>query len=446
VRYTLASGSVTECTPDHKWWTQRSGQDGHSVYAALGSGQKKDLKRLYRIARDHAQSGDPRWQYLAGIMDGEGTVSGNRIVLTQSKAHNPEVHARIFETLDSLDIDYSLYERSAHESKWKKSKGSTLFLINGGRHERHRILTNAKPAKSAAIIRSLYCCIGGKTSAEEDLVVGYEPIGEREVFNIQTETGNYIANGYASKNCQMLQNPIAGQQAMFDVTDLQEFEVRPATLNIYILIDPARSMKKGSANTAIAVLGIDSARNKYLLDGVNHRMNLSDRWNAVKDMRRIWLNQPGVQMISVGYEAFGAQADLDYFYERMEVETNSFPIVELKWPRDGEGSKDDRVQRLGPDFRSHKFFIPKDCPQLTSHQSVVKDAGQPYRIAKNIRKKDSDGNIYDLTKQFKEQVMFYPFAPLKDLIDAASRVYDLDPRPPVLIEDGALEPEHYADS
>ena len=92
------------------------------------------------------------------------------------------------------------------------------------------------------------------------------------------------------------------------------------------------------------------------------------------------------------------------------------------------------------------FFIPKDCPQLTSHQSVVKDAGQPYRIAKPIRKKDSDGNIYDLTKQFKEQVMFYPFAPLKDLIDAASRVYDLDPRPPVLIEDSALEPEHYADS
>lgn len=273
-----------------------------------------------------------------------------------------------------------------------------------------------------------------------------QPDGKPHLLTPEQWDDKKIIQGPATIACQMLQNPIAGQQAMFDVTDLQEFEVRPATLNIYILVDPARSMKKGSANTAIAVIGIDSARNKYLLDGVNHRMNLSDRWNAVKDMRRIWLNQPGVQMISVGYEAFGAQADLDYFYERMEVETNSFPIVELKWPRDGEGSKDDRVQRLGPDFRAHKFFIPKDCPQLTSHQSVVKDAGQPYRIAKNIRKKDSDGNIYDLVKQFKEQVMFYPFAPLKDLIDAASRVYDLDPRPPVLIEDSALEPEHYADS
>lgn len=255
-----------------------------------------------------------------------------------------------------------------------------------------------------------------------------------------------LIQGPATIACQMLQNPIAGQQAMFDVTDMQEYEIRPATLNVYILVDPARSMKKGSANTAIAVIGIDSGRNKYLLDGVNHRMNLSDRWNAVKDMRRVWINQPGVQGVWVGYESFGAQADMDYFAERMEVESNSFPIEELKWPRDGEGSKDDRVQRLGPDFRSHKFFVPKDCPKLTSTQQMVKDAGQPFRIAKNIRKKDSDGNIYDLTKQLKEQVMFYPFAPLKDLIDAASRIYDMNPRPPVLIDDKDLEPECFADS
>lgn len=255
-----------------------------------------------------------------------------------------------------------------------------------------------------------------------------------------------LIQGPATIACQQLQNPLAGQQAMFDVIDLQEYEVRPQTLNVYILVDPARSMKKGSANTAIAVIGIDTARNKYFLDGVNHRMNLSDRWAAVRDIRKVWINQQGVQAVWIGYEAFGAQADLDYFYERMEVEQNSFPIVELKWPRDGEGSKDDRVQRLGPDFRSHKFYMPKESPTLTSMQQRVKDSGQPYRLAKAIRKKDSDGNIYDLSKQFREQVMFYPFAPLKDLIDAASRIYDMEPRPPVIIEDSMLEPEVYFDT
>jgi len=250
-----------------------------------------------------------------------------------------------------------------------------------------------------------------------------------------------VIQGPATIACQQLQNPIAGQMAMFDVTDLQVFEVRPATLNIYILVDPARSLKKGSANTAIAVIGIDTARNKYLLDGINHRCDLKGRWEAVKNMRRVWINTKGVQGVWVGYEAFGAQADLDYFHERMEVELDSFPIEELKWPRDGEGSKDDRVQRLGPDFRSHKFFVPLDSKTLTSQQERCKNIGASYRIAKPIKKRDSDNNIYDLSVMFKEQMMFYPFAPLKDLIDAASRIYDMLPRPPVIIDESELEPE-----
>ena len=254
-----------------------------------------------------------------------------------------------------------------------------------------------------------------------------------------------IIQGPATIACQMLQNPIAGQQAMFDVTNVQVFEVRPQTLNIYILVDPARSMKKGSANTAIAVIGIDSARNKYMLDGINHRCDLKGRWEAVRDMRNVWINKRGVQGVWVGYESFGALADLDYFKERMEVEEISFPIVELTWPRDGEGSKDDRVQRLGPDFRAHKFFIPSDTKTLTSNQEKCRTNGQEFRIAKPIKKKDSDGNIYDLSVMFKQQVMFYPFAPLKDLIDAVSRIYDMEPRPPIIIDESELEPEVFVD-
>lgn len=250
-----------------------------------------------------------------------------------------------------------------------------------------------------------------------------------------------IIQGPATIACQMLQNPIAGQQAMFDVTDLQVYEVRPQTLNVYILVDPARSMKKGSANSAIAVIGIDAGRNKFLLDGINHRLDLKGRWEAVRDMRRKWINQRGVQGVWVGYESFGALADLDYFKERMDVERESFPITELTWPRDGEGSKDDRVQRLGPDLRSHKLFVPYDGKSLTSDQVRCKNAQQEFRIAKKIKKTDSDGNIYDLTVMLKEQIMFYPFAPLKDLIDAVSRIYDMEPRPPVIIDESDLEPE-----
>lgn len=272
-----------------------------------------------------------------------------------------------------------------------------------------------------------------------------QPDGNPVLMTQEQWDAKKVIQGPATIACQMLQNPIAGQQAMFDVTDLQEYEIRPQTLNVYILVDPARSMKKGSANSAISVIGIDSARNKYLLDGINHRLDLKGRWEAVRDMRNLWINKRGVQGVWVGYEAFGAQADLDYFAERMEVEKESFPIEELKWPRDGEGSKDDRVQRLGPDLRSHKIFIPIDSKTLTKQQEMCKNSGQEFRIAKPIRKKDSDGNIYDLSKMLKEQIMFYPFAPLKDLIDATSRIYDMNPRPPVIIDDTELEPEATVD-
>lgn len=260
----------------------------------------------------------------------------------------------------------------------------------------------------------------------------------------QWETKKLI-QGPSTIACQMLQNPSAGNQAMFDVRDLMEYEVKPATLNIYILVDPARSKKKGSANTAIAVIGIDSGRNKYLVDGVNHRMKLNERWEAVRDMRKRWIGQPGVQGVYVGYEAFGAQADLDYFEERMEVEGNAFPIVELRWPSESEGSKDDRVQRLGPDFRTHKFYVPKECKTPTSAQMRMATVGQAYRVAKPIKARDSEGKIYDLTKHFREQVTYYPFAPLKDLIDAASRIYDMNPRPPVIVDEADLMPEATVD-
>jgi hypothetical protein len=280
-----------------------------------------------------------------------------------------------------------------------------------------------------------------------------------------------IIQGPATIACQMLQNPIAGQMAMFDCADLQKWEIRPATLNVYILIDPARSRKKGSANTAMAVIGIDSGRNKYLLDGMNHRMDLKTRWESLKALRAKWIHQPGVQGVWVGYEAYGAEADMDYLHERMEVEGNAFPIEELRWPRDSEPSKDDRVQRLGPDIRAHKFFVPalmtkqgkphlwsltpgtaggleyklQELTQPTSLMARMHRENTPTRICKPIVQVDSERSSYDLTRHMIEQVMLYPFAPLKDLIDAVSRVYDMEPRPPVLVDEADTLPPVFAD-
>ncbi len=250
--------------------------------------------------------------------------------------------------------------------------------------------------------------------------------------------------GEATIACQMLGNPLAGHQRMFDQADLQIYEVRPETLMVYIMIDPARSIKKDSANTAMAVIGVDYAGNKYLLDGYDHKMDLQERWHRMRDLYKRWRSATGVQGLTVGYERFGAISDLDYFKERQKIENVRFEIVELEWPREGPGSKIDRVQRLGPDFRSHRFYLPypTDSDRLTKAQSRMQAEGYGYRVAQPIKRKDEAGQVYDLAERLRMQVHYFPFGGLKDLVDAVSRIYDLDPRGPVHVDQDALEPEY----
>jgi phage terminase large subunit-like protein len=249
--------------------------------------------------------------------------------------------------------------------------------------------------------------------------------------------------GEATISCQMLANPLAGHQRMFDVEDVQVYEVRPETLAIYIMIDPARSKKKDSDKTAMIVIGVDYSNNKYLLDGFNHRMDLMERWQKTAMLYTKWKAATGVQAVYVGYESFGAQSDLDYFYEQQKITRVRFEIMELAWPREGGGAKTDRVQRLGPDFRSHKFFVPYETDETnyTANQRKMLQ-GYNYRIASKIRRKDENGEVYDLTEQLKMQIHYFPFGGKVDAIDAASRIYDMNPMPPTYREQKYYEPEY----
>ena len=241
--------------------------------------------------------------------------------------------------------------------------------------------------------------------------------------------------------CQQLQNPTAGMQATFKVEWVRRAEIRPKTLNVYVMCDPASSKKKDSDNTAIAVIGVDAARNKYLLDGVRQKLNLRERWVALYALRCRWMREPGVQAVYVGYERYGMHSDLEYFEERMEIEGDSFPIRELAWPLEGPGSKSDRIQRLLPDLKTGRFYVPAKLEGESALQIKTRAQGQPYLIQKPIRRKDENGRVYDLGEEFIDELRLEPFGTKRDLIDAASRLYDMDYAPPVIIEEGALEPE-----
>lgn len=276
-------------------------------------------------------------------------------------------------------------------------------------------------------------------ATENGKIDGKPVLFSQEVWDEKVKT-----QGEATISCQMLQNPLAGKQRMFDVEDFREYEVRPEVLNCYLLIDPARSKKKDSAKTAMALVGMDYAGNKYLLDGFNHRMDLQERWQRMKELYLKWYRANGVQTLQIGYEIYGAQADFDYFRERVAVEKVSLPLTELDWPREGDGSKVDRVQRLVPDLKNHRIYLPypTDDKRLTAVQRRAQEEGWGHRIARPIKRLDQDRKIYDVSEDLKIQAHYFPFGSYKDLIDAFARIYDMEASPPVIYESHELEPAH----
>ena len=291
----------------------------------------------------------------------------------------------------------------------------------------------------------------------------------------------------ATLPAQLLQNPAAGKNAMFDLAWMRPFEIRPTTLNVYIMADPSRGRTLRSDRTAIAVVGIDSQGNKYLLDGARHRMKLSQRWDMLRRLYDKWRHVHGVQFVRVGYERFGQQSDDEYFQEQMRKlpEEDQFAIEELAWPNEGRNSKADRVQRLQPDFENGKFFLPPimyhpDLPRLdtngeaswkatpdlaywkynpekmvldywryqgpTRRMKLAEAQGQRYLVPQAITRRDEDDDVYDVTRALIEEMRLFPFAPHDDLVDAVSRIYDMNPAPASLMDQYVANPNEYADA
>ena len=257
--------------------------------------------------------------------------------------------------------------------------------------------------------------------------------------------------------CQQLQNPIEGSDTAFRQEWIRWYEIRPLTLNVYIMVDPARTKKKTSDKTGMIVVGVDHAMNKYLLDGLCHRLSLSERWASIKYFLRKWRRAAGIQDVQVGYEIYGSHADFEHFREMMDIEQNWFDIAELKWSRDAPDSHVDRVQRLEPDFREGRFFLPyeridmteeekADCKIRNTHTKLQQEAidqGSEHMVATPIIRMDDNKKLYNLVDYIlDEEYRYFPQVHV-DAMDAMSRIYDMNPTAPIVrsVEDLLPAPE-----
>jgi hypothetical protein len=77
-------------------------------------------------------------------------------------------------------------------------------------------------------------------------------------------------------------------------------------------------------------------------------------------------------------------------------------------------------------------LIFQRATELTSAQK--NRSAQKYRIVEALRRRDENGDIYDVTRIFIDEAIRHPFAAHDDLLDAVARIYDMDPQIPVHYE------------
>lgn len=397
VKINMETGASVVCTPDHKWWSGRRKEvRGRTVYspASLGYRGLSSLCEVIDIT-DNRWPSDPNVieaaAYIAGIFDGEGTVRGDSIHISQCEKTHPEVVKRIRTSLNILNFDYG-------EHRPKDREHQVDFYLRGGRQELFRFLALCDPAKRMQVADSMFKSkFGNKTRKK---ITSIEAHQRQTVYNIETETGNYIANGFCSKNCQMLQNPKADsiqgfEQAWFRT--YTPFGTLP-NHNTYILVDPASARKSTSDYTAMFVIGAGCDNNIYI------KYFLRDRLNLVQRTEKLFSLVRQFHPLQVGYERYGMQADVEHIKQRQEQEGFRFSISELG----GQMPKFDRILRLVPYFEQGRIWFPEQQPYI--------------RV---------DGTRTDLVQEFKsDEYEAYPVCAHDDMLDCLARLLDIGIRFP----------------
>lgn len=207
---------------------------------------------------------------------------------------------------------------------------------------------------------------------------------------------------------QYLQEPVplgGGEFKQTWVNYYAQGSVKPATMNVYILVDPAggeeinKKKKKTSDWTAFMVVGLAPDNNYYLLDVVRDRLNPTERIDTLFILHRKWNALCG-KPPKVGYEKYGMMTDTHYIKDKMTRDAYHFSMVELG----GSMQKEERIRRLIPDMQIGRWFFPDSLIYV-----------------------DTEGRRFDLISELVNSEMpNFPRARFDDMLDALSRIYEDD--------------------
>ena len=344
----LESGRVIRCTLDHQWWTARL-EKGRKEYMSAKIG--RTLKFVVDPFIPSVNEKERKTAYwLGGIFDGEGSCPRRVIHITQSKTKNPEVFKRIEEALKELKFDYGVTFRQSGEGE-----GAHDFWIKGGLSEKRRFVLLTDPVKKNNIIRWFY----QSKFAQNDKVIKIEPDIIEPVYALTTETGNYIAWGYCSKNCQFLNNPVDDERADFKKSWFKYYtdkELEKQQILNFITIDLAFSEKESADYIGIIVNSVDTNNNWYIRQALKLRINPAELIDRIFELYQLY------KPVKIGIEKENYYLVIKHFLDEEMRKRNIFPpIEELKVKIT---NKELRIRGLVPRFERGTIYLKEEMVDL----------------------------------------------------------------------------------
>ena len=237
-----------------------------------------------------------------------------------------------------------------------------------------------------------------------------ERLTRKDLLELRDDLGEYNYVG------QYLQEPVpigGGEFKNRWVQYYQDGGAKPKNMNICIIVDASageennKKKKKLSDFTAMMVIGLAPDNNYYLLDIVRDRLNPTERIEMLFMLHRKW-NVLSGKPPRVGYERYALMSDTHYIRLKQKEDAYNFQLIELG----GKIDKETRIRRLIPDMENGRWYFPASLQYV-----------------------DNEGRTFDLVRELvMSEMPTFPKARFDDMLDALSRVYDVDmmmnfPRP-----------------
>lgn len=190
ITVSLESGRKIVCTPDHPLLARRTSGgrgmvEGGTIWVKANDLRVGDTLPYYLSPWGEDESREAGW--FAGLLDGEGCLSGHRLSFAQREGVVAE-RARAF-----------MRSRGISWREYTDARGAIQFAIRGDVARIASILGSVRPSRLLAKFSP------GDFQAprsRRDRVVGIEltATGRHQIANLSTSSRTYIAAGYGSHN------------------------------------------------------------------------------------------------------------------------------------------------------------------------------------------------------------------------------------------------------